>query len=116
MKRFRKVSLVLLTVLAVSSAFPSVGSPQASRGGRGGWGQATEEEFNMADVLIARPLGIVAGIIGTGIFIVSLPFTIPTHSVNEAAQMFVVDPFKFSFEREFPDENIAAQPVPPMYD
>jgi len=56
--------------------------------------------------LIARPMGIAAGIIGTGVFILSLPFTIPTKSVDEAAQMFVVRPFKFSFVRKFPDDNM----------
>lgn len=64
------------------------------------------DEWNMLDILFARPLGIAAGIIGTGVFIVSLPFTIPTGSVNEAAQMLIVDPFKFSFTREYNDEYI----------
>jgi hypothetical protein len=64
----------------------------------------------MADLLIARPLGVIAGIIGSGIFVVSLPFTIPTQSVNEAAQMLVVEPFRFSFVREFPDEDVALSP------
>ncbi len=64
------------------------------------------DELNMMDVLVARPIGVVAGIIGTGVLIVSLPFTIPTGSVNEAAQMFVVKPFRFSFVRNFPDDDI----------
>ena len=64
------------------------------------------DEYNMADLLLARPIGIAAGIIGTGIFILSLPFTIPTKSVDEAAQNFVVKPFKFSFERKFPDDDM----------
>ena len=113
MKRFKKVLLVLLTVSLVSGTFYSVGSPQEIKGD---WSKASGEEFSMADILIARPLGILAGIIGSGIFVVSLPFTIPTHTVNEAAQMFVVEPFRFSFVREFPDEDVAAQPVPQMYD
>ncbi len=113
MKRFKKVLLVLLTVSLVGSTFYSVGWPQDSRDS---WSKAGREEFNIADILLARPLGILAGIIGSGIFVVSLPFTIPTHSVNEAAQMFVVEPFSFSFVREFPDEDLAAPPVPQAYD
>jgi hypothetical protein len=62
-------------------------------------------EWNMMDILFARPIGVAAGIIGTGIFIVSLPFTVPTGSVNNAAQMLIVEPFKFSFTRKFNDEN-----------
>ena len=66
----------------------------------------TTDEWNIMDLLIARPMGIAAGIFGTGVFILSLPFTIPTGSVDEAAQMFVVKPFKFSFVRKFPDDNM----------
>ncbi len=66
----------------------------------------TTDELNIIDLLIARPIGIAAGIIGTGVFILSLPFTIPTGSVDDAAQMFVVKPFNFSFVRKFPDENM----------
>lgn len=65
-----------------------------------------KDEMNILDVIIARPLGAVAGIIGTGIFIISLPFTIPTKSVDKAANMFIIEPFKFSFVREFPDEDL----------
>ena len=78
-----------------------------------GWSQESwskddpiRDEWNMIDLLIARPIGIAAGIFGTGVLILSLPFTIPTGSVNDAAQMFVVKPFNFSFTREFPDENL----------
>ena len=63
-------------------------------------------EWNMLDILFARPLGIAAGIIGTGVFVVSLPFTIPTGSVNKAAEMLIVEPFQFSFTRKYNDEYI----------
>jgi hypothetical protein len=77
----------------------------------GGWAQADPiaDEWNMWDVLVARPIGVAAGIIGTGVFIVSLPFTVPTKSVDTAAQMFIVEPFKFSFVRPFPDEDVFLQ-------
>ena len=112
MKRFKAVLMVLLTVSLISSAFYSVGWTQETTQE---WFKAGKEEFNMADILIARPLGIVAGIVGSAIFVVSLPFTIPTHSVNDAAQMFVVEPFSFSFVREFPDENITDIPLSDTY-
>jgi hypothetical protein len=63
------------------------------------------DEYAFADLVIARPLSVVMGVVGAGVFIVSLPFTIPTKSTSEAAKMFIVRPFKFSFVREFPDEN-----------
>jgi hypothetical protein len=66
----------------------------------------TTHEVNIVDLLIARPLGIAAGIIGTGIFVVSLPFTIPTGGTKDAARMFIVEPFRFSFTRGFNEEDV----------
>jgi len=63
------------------------------------------DEWAMIDLLVARPIGIVAGVFGTGIFILSLPFTLSTGSVDDAAQMFIVKPFEFSF-RKFPDNDM----------
>lgn len=73
-----------------------------------GWTQDTDtnDQYNMLDLLVARPLGVLAAAIGTGIFIVSLPFTLPTRSVDDSFYRFVVEPWKFSYVREFPDENI----------
>jgi len=65
-----------------------------------------KDEWNTMDLFFARPLGVAAGIVGTGFFILSLPFTIPTGGVDDAAQMFIVKPFKFSFGRDFPDKNM----------
>ena len=97
MKHSRRGLLMLVILLLAIGAF----CPQV-------WAQRDpiKDEYNMWDVLVARPLGIAAGIAGTAVFLVSLPFTIPTHSVDKAAQMFIVEPFEFSFVREFPDENI----------
>lgn len=51
------------------------------------------------DVLITRPLGLVATAVGAGVFIVGLPFTIPTRSVGVAADKLIVDPLRFTFRR-----------------
>ncbi len=63
-------------------------------------------EWSMLDVLVARPLGVCAGILGSAIFVASLPFTIPAGGVRDAADMFIVKPFQFSFVRQFPDDDI----------
>ena len=63
-------------------------------------------EYYVLDVLFARPIGVAAGIVGTAIFVVSLPFTIPARGVRDAADIFIVKPFQFSFIRQFPDEDI----------
>lgn len=51
------------------------------------------------DVLFARPLGIVATAVGTAVFIVGLPFTIPARSVGVAAEKLIADPLKYTFTR-----------------
>jgi len=80
--------------------------------GSNGWAQIQEEmkisndELNILDLFVARPLGIVAAAGGTVLFVASLPFTLPTRSVGDSFNLFVVAPWKFSFVREFPDENM----------
>lgn len=68
--------------------------------------QKADDDLALADLFMARPLGFAAGILGTGLFIVSLPFTISSKSVDKAAKMLITDPFKFSLTRPFPDESL----------
>jgi hypothetical protein len=97
MKKCKKVSHIFLITSLIIGIFFSYSWAQD---------ETRRDELNVLDVILARPLGVVAGIIGTGVFIVSLPFTIPTKSVEKAANIFIVEPFKFSFVREFPDEEL----------
>ncbi|MBF0674390.1 multidrug transporter [Pseudomonas sp.] len=53
----------------------------------------------VGDLLIARPLLIAATVIGTGVFLVSLPFTLLGGNVAEAGQALVVEPGKAAFVR-----------------
>ena len=52
-----------------------------------------------ADGLIARPLGLVASVVGAVVFVVTLPFTIPSKSVNSAAKELVAVPAQYTFKR-----------------
>jgi hypothetical protein len=102
MKRLKRAFLISVVISLVIVNLYTAGRTEEK------WNKddPTTDEWNIMDLLIARPMGIAAGIFGTGVFILSLPFTIPTGSVDEAAQMFVVKPFKFSFVRKFPDDNM----------
>ncbi len=51
------------------------------------------------DVLLARPLGIASIVFGAGVFIIALPFTLPTGTVGTVAEKLVVEPFRFTFQR-----------------
>ena len=97
MKNSRNLIMLFLISSLLIGSLPTVG-----------WAQddSLQERQNLMDLFVARPLGVAAGIMGTGFFILSLPFTVPTMSTDKAAQMFIADPFKFSFVREFPDEDM----------
>jgi len=99
MRRLKRVFLLILAGSLVFSSLYSVG-----------WAQekpvdSMDYRTNLIDLFIARPLGIVAAAAGTGFFVLSLPFTLPTRSVDYSFNTFVVEPWKFSFVREFPDEE-----------
>ena len=57
----------------------------------------------VADVLIARPVGLVAIVFGTAMYVVSLPFAIPGGSVEKAGKLLVADPFNYTFYRPLGD-------------
>jgi hypothetical protein len=56
-------------------------------------------EAIVVDGLLLRPGGMIATLLGTVVFVVTLPFSIPTKSVDKAAQKLVVDPAKYTFVR-----------------
>jgi hypothetical protein len=57
----------------------------------------------VADLLIARPLGLVSIVFGSVMYVIALPFSIPSGSVNTASQLLVVDPCRFTFTRPLGD-------------
>ncbi len=52
-----------------------------------------------ADVIVARPLGLVTTVAGSALFLVSLPFSALGGNVSEAADALVVGPAKSTFVR-----------------
>lgn len=52
-----------------------------------------------ADLVLLRPLGFLAFLGGTGLFIVSLPFSALGGNAETAADKFVVEPADFTFQR-----------------
>ena len=58
--------------------------------------EPTAEDM-ILDGLIYRPLAIAGTVIGTGIFIVTLPFSILGGNVDEAGNRLVIEPAKVTF-------------------
>ncbi len=65
--------------------------------------QKQEEEVPalamLADLVVLRPFGIAAMVMGTAAFIAALPFSLPTKSVEKVAQKLIVEPAKYTFAR-----------------
>ncbi|MCC7547143.1 MAG: hypothetical protein IT532_05210 [Burkholderiales bacterium] len=53
----------------------------------------------LVDAVIARPIGLLTTIVGAAAFVVSLPFTLPSNSVDRAKEALVVTPARYTFKR-----------------
>jgi hypothetical protein len=56
-------------------------------------------ESMIIDTVFARPLGLVATVVGTAFFIVSLPFSALGGNTQTAYEKMVKDPARFTFKR-----------------
>jgi len=57
----------------------------------------------LPDLFLVRPVGLVGTVLGSAVFLVALPFTLPTHTAGEAANSFVIRPFEYTFNRPLGD-------------
>ena len=56
-----------------------------------------------ADAMLVRPLCFLATVLGSAVFVVTLPFTAPCGGVHKAADALVVGPGAATFTRELGD-------------
>ncbi|NTV54197.1 MAG: hypothetical protein HGA73_01940 [Syntrophaceae bacterium] len=92
----KKTSIAMLVVCAlIVSTAPA-------------FGEATDGMGIVADVLIARPVGLVSVVFGTVMYVVALPFSIPSGSVEKTGQLLVEEPFKYTFFRPLGDFSFKA--------
>jgi hypothetical protein len=87
----RTVVFLLTAVMLSLAAIPPAGAATME--------QKPSSTAVVYDVLFMRPLGVVATALGATLFIVGLPFTIPSRSVGVAAEKLVAAPFNFTFCR-----------------
>ncbi len=57
----------------------------------------------VVDVVVMRPLGLVATVMGTVLTVVALPFTIPSGSVESSARELILRPADYTFRRPLGD-------------
>jgi hypothetical protein len=57
------------------------------------------------DLVMLRPIGFVATVLGTAAFIVSLPISLPTGSAGKTFTALVKEPAKYTFVRQLGEEQ-----------
>ncbi|MGE5320462.1 MAG: hypothetical protein ACM3KD_09800 [Hyphomicrobiaceae bacterium] len=57
----------------------------------------------VVDVVVMRPLGLVATVAGTVLTLAALPFTIPSGSVQTSARELILRPADYTFKRPLGD-------------
>lgn len=100
MPTFRKLLTVLSLAMFLAVTLP--GSAQANDAGT----ETGDELAVTFDLLILRPVGVVATGAGLVIFVGSLPISLATLSVGKAFSALVVGPARYTFMRPLGDENI----------
>jgi hypothetical protein len=92
----KKVAILCMVLLVLSGSAPALwaGEPEGARAA------------DIIDLIVLRPAGCIATIAGAGLFVLTLPFTVPTRSVEKAADRLVKAPFNYTFSRPFPDKNL----------
>ncbi|HOW62781.1 MAG TPA: hypothetical protein P5284_06065 [Candidatus Contendobacter sp.] len=86
----RSAASLLAATLAWSASLAHAEKPPAN---------PPTADTTAADLLIARPGGLAATVLGAAVFVVGLPFTLINGSTGQAAQQLVVEPAQYTFTR-----------------
>lgn len=92
MRNLMKRSLTAVVLFAaIVSAQPALADEQLPPDRRGG--------DMMLDALFARPVGLIGLGLGAATWVVALPFTIPSGSVDTATENLIMKPVRYTFLR-----------------
>ena len=100
----RRQSLIFFLLAAVL-LFTWAASPALAKEKQSITGEDRNAVSMMFDLVILRPLGLAATVIGTAFFVVSLPFSILGGNTGEAAKKLMVEPAKYTFTRPLGAED-----------
>ncbi|MGH8671180.1 MAG: hypothetical protein ACREUA_03955 [Burkholderiales bacterium] len=85
------ICISLILALFVSGGLAGAEEPRAAVQPSG--------EAMVLDLVLLRPLGIIATAVGSAVFVVSLPFSLPSGSADAAARELIGVPAKYTFFR-----------------
>lgn len=89
MKKLTVMAVLLFMFMAIASPMPALAEEKP---------EPSAASITI-DVALIRPMGILSIVAGTAVFVVALPFSIPTGSVGITAKKLIAEPFKFTFVR-----------------
>ncbi len=95
----------LMWLVATVLLFAAINRP-ASAEERGPVEGATAEGM-IVDLVVLRPLGLVATVVGAAVYVVSLPFSLAGGNAQQAGQKLVYEPAQFTFVRPLGDLRFA---------
>ncbi len=97
MGRYSKQFMALLISISLVVPFGTGAMAQGPEEGDLGAGKM------IVDVLLVRPLSLVATATGTALFVASFPFSLLGGNVKAAAKKMVIEPAKYTFVRPLGD-------------
>jgi hypothetical protein len=92
--KMKMVSVLCVAVLGFGTATPAVAGPQP--------------DAAFFDAVLGRPVGLAATVVGSALFVVSLPFTATSGSIKPSADALVGAPARFTFSRPLGDFQYAS--------
>jgi hypothetical protein len=112
MKCIRKTACVLIALLCISVASPAAYAQNATQMYSGEDTVLTKRDarkgLKFYDALIVKPLSAVGTVLGFGVFVATLPFTLPSGTAEDAWHTFVREPANDFAYRDLGDhpENV----------
>lgn len=98
----KSLALVLLVVfLLMNTSSPVLAKSETQ------YAEPSASEL-FTDFVVVRPTNLAATIVGTGFFIVTLPFTAMGGNAGHAGRILVVNPAKYTFARPLGDYEAMA--------
>ncbi len=96
MRRILSVVLVFFVILAIPGLSCAQGAADTQPAQQE---QQLEEIPPFIDVVILRPVGLVACVAGLAATVIALPFALPSGSMDKVTKALISEPFYFTFKR-----------------
>ena len=94
MEKAQKTFIVLFAALFLLSSVctPAIGEANKTS-------SKEDDSLILIDMAVARPIGMATIVAGTALFVIWLPFSLPSGNVKDSWNKLVVKPVKYTFKR-----------------